>query len=63
MKKKMKEFEFAVTSILMSSLAKAADQWWWTKDFTKCNLYRIIDWQCPEDVGGDGKRYSLIPAT
>ena len=35
----------------------------WTDDFTKCNLYRLVDQDCPEDSDKEGKRFTMIPAT
>ena len=35
----------------------------WTDDFTKCNMYRLVDQVCPEDLKSDGQRFTIIPAT
>ena len=45
---------------LLTLLSKADE---WTDDFTKCNIYRLVDQVCPEDQKGDGQRFTLIPAT
>lgn len=53
------KFELAASLVLIpAALAQS-----WTDDFTQCNMYRIIDWDCPEDNKKDGKRFTMIPAT
>ena len=48
-----------------SALVRAQDDidFGWTDDFTTCNMYRLIEQECPEDNKGNGKRYDVIPAT
>ena len=58
----MKYFELAgvASALMVHQLAMADD---WTDDFTKCNVYRLVDQVCPEDQKGDGQRFTVIPAT
>lgn len=55
------KFELALTLAALISTTAFAQSW--TDDFTKCNMYRLVDWDCPEDTKKDGKRYTMIPAT
>ena len=62
-----KKFESTVlilaASGLIGSQVVKAEESSWTDDFTECNMYRILDWQCPEERGIDAKRFEMIPAT
>ena len=53
----MRKFEL-LTSLAVTAYAKN-----WTEDLTKCNLYRLIDQECPEDDPGKVKRFTIIPGT
>ena len=53
-------FESLVAICALMGAAHADD---WTDDFTKCNIYRLVDQVCPEDEKGDGQRFTIIPAT
>ena len=50
----MKKFELAIEAVVLSTFARADT---WTDDFTKCNMYRAIDQECPEEKERDGIRY------
>ena len=52
----------AVTLLSLGQLC-LADDLDWTDDFTKCNAYRAVDQDCPDDRTSDGKRFTMIPAT
>ena len=54
------KFELAI--LALTGLV-SADDYDWTDDFTKCNMYRLVDQDCPEDANEDGKRFTVIPAT
>ena len=56
------ELTLGVLSVLLANPA-IADDFDWTDDFTKCNVYRLVDQECPEENDGAGKRYTMIPAT
>ena len=42
----MKKFELAIGAIMLTEIARADT---WTDDFTKCNMYRAVDQECPEE--------------
>lgn len=55
------KFKF-VQAVLICLLAQSRAEDW-TDDFTVCNMYRLIDLDCPKDKAGAKTRYSIIPAT
>ena len=59
------KFELVVGMALIASKAivSASDDFSWTDDFTTCNMYRLVEQDCPGDTKGNGKRYDVIPAT
>ena len=57
-------FKFEKVSLLVLSASVArADTWSWTDDFTECNMYRLVNAECPDDGNNDAKRFPMIPAT
>lgn len=40
-----------LSAAVLSTVVQAEN---WTDDFTKCNMYRLVDQVCPEDQKGDG---------
>ena len=53
----------ATVLFLSKGAAAEGDEFSWTDDFTTCNLYRLVDKQCPDDDLKDGRLYTMIPAT
>ena len=55
-------FKFAYAACMLSSLSSADKSWY--DDFTLCNMYRIVEQECPDEQPvNNGRRYIMIPAT
>lgn len=55
------KFEFLLGLVVCAHKVRATRSW--TDDFTECNMYRLIEQECPKDSKGSKVRQIMIPAT